>query len=201
MIRLQPVRANVSDDPQFMKNPKKGKRTMNSKAARAATIGCAFSIMTFGAAEAQTTTLKSEYLMTFYATLKPPSVVSNNFRVFDVPSGWVEGPRIKGKIVPPTGDWSRTIAPGLNRLDVRAVIQTDDDQIIQISYNGVVQCPKEISDKLANGEVAKADDCYFVGAPTFETSSERYSWLSTVQAVGKMVELKRAATSNMKSSL
>ena len=121
---------------------------MNSKAARAAMIGCAFSIMTFGAAEAQTATLKSEYLMTLYATLKPPSVVSNNFRVFDVPSGWVEGPRIKGKIVPPTGDWSRTIAPGVNRLDVRAVIQTDDDQIIQISYNGVVQCPKEISDKL-----------------------------------------------------
>ena len=155
--------------------------------------GCATAITTVGVAEAQTTSLKTEYLMTLQANLKPPSVVSNNFRVFDVPSGSVEGPRIKGKIVPPTGDWSRTIAPGVNRLDVKLVIQTDDDQIIHVSYNGVAQCPKEISDKLANGELAKADDCYFIGAPTFETNSERYSWLSSVQAVAKMVELKRGS--------
>jgi hypothetical protein len=156
-------------------------------------VGCFFALTALGAAKAQTTSLKTEYLMTLQATLKPPSVVSNTFRVFDVPSGWVEGPRIKGKIVPPTGDWSRTIAPGINRLDVKLVIQTDDDQIIHVSYNGIVQCPKEATDKLANGEVAKADDCYFIGAPTFETSSERYSWLSSVQAVAKMVELKRGS--------
>jgi hypothetical protein len=95
--------------------------------------------------------------------------------------------------VPPTGDWSRTVAPGVNRLDVRLVIQTDDDQVIYVSYNGIAQCPKEVSDKLANGELAKADDCYFIGAPTFETNSERYSWLSSVQAVAKMVEFKRGS--------
>lgn len=156
-------------------------------------IACTIAITMVGAAEAQTTSLKTEYLMTLQANLKPPSVVSANFRVFDVPSGWVEGPRIKGKIVPPTGDWSRTIAPGVNRLDVKLVIQTDDDQFVHVSYNGVVQCPKEATDKLANGEVAKADDCYFIGAPTFETNSERYGWLSSVQAVAKMVELKRGS--------
>jgi hypothetical protein len=39
----------------------------------------------------------------------------------------------------------------------------------------------------------KADDCYFIVAPTFETSSERYSWLNATQTIGKMVELKRGS--------
>jgi hypothetical protein len=31
---------------------------------------------------------------------------------------------------------------------------------------------------------------YFITAPTFETSSEKYGWLNSVQRVNKMVELK-----------
>jgi hypothetical protein len=135
----------------------------------------------------QTTSVKAEYLMTLYGTLNQ-NVVNNTLRVVDLPSGWVEGPRIKGKIVPPSGDWFRPLASGVGRVDVRLVVQTDDDQIIYVSYNGVQACSKENTDKLANGELLKADDCYFIVAPTFETSSERYSWLNATQTIGKMVE-------------
>ena len=31
---------------------------------------------------------------------------------------------------------------------------------------------------------------YFIAAPTFETSAEKYAWLNSVQLVNKMVELK-----------
>lgn len=44
------------------------------------------------------------------------------------------------------------------------------------------------------GEVLTDKDIlYFVTAPTFQTSSEKYAWLNGVQAVGKMVELKAGA--------
>lgn len=144
-------------------------------------------------AEAQTITLKSDFLMSLYATLTSPSVVNPSYRIFENAGGWVEGPRIKGRIIAPTGDWLRTVAPGVDRLDVRATIQTDDNQIIYVSYNGISQCPKESIDKLVSGEQLKAEDCYFITAPTFETSSEKYSWLNAVQAIGKMVELKRGS--------
>jgi hypothetical protein len=145
-----------------------------------------------GGALAQTTSLKAEYLMTAYGTLKP-QIVSNGLQIVDIPSGWVEGPGIKGKVLPPSGDWLRTLASGVTRLDVRVVVQTDDNQIVYISYSGTLQCPKESVDKLMNGELLKADDCYAIVAPMFETNSGKYSWLNSVQAVGKMVELKRGS--------
>jgi hypothetical protein len=145
-----------------------------------------------GSALAQTTSLKAEYLMTTYATLKQ-QVINNGLQIVDIPSGWVEGPGIKGKVLPPSGDWLRTPASGVTRLDVRIVVQTDDDQMVYISYNGIFQCSKESLEKFVNGELLKADDCYLIVAPMFETSSGKYSWLNSVQAIGKMVELKRGS--------
>jgi hypothetical protein len=70
-------------------------------------------------------------------------------------------------------------------------MQTDDDQTIFVSYNGINQCSKDARDRFLRGEVLHTDDCYFITAPTFETKSERYRWLNGVQAVGKMLEIKR----------
>jgi len=141
-------------------------------------------------AAAQTTSIKAEYLMTLYGTLKQQTV-NTGLRVIEVSSGWVEGPFIKGKLLAPSGDWYRNLPSGVGRVDVRLVIQTDDNQMIYASYNGVQQCSKEATEKLLNNDLVRGDECYFITAPTFETSSEKYSWLNAVQTVGKMVELKR----------
>ena len=53
-------------------------------------------------------------------------------------------------------------------------------------------------DKGKKGEVLKADECYFVTAPTFQTKSEKYAWLNAIQAIGKMVEQKRGEGSFVK---
>jgi hypothetical protein len=39
------------------------------------------------------------------------------------------------------------------------------------------------------GLVTQADGAYFVVAPTFRTSADKYVWLNRVQAIGKMLEL------------
>jgi len=106
----------------------------------------------------------------------------------------VNGPKIKGTMVSPGGDWLRPMPSGVLRLDVRASIRTDDGADIYVSYNGIIQHSKESAERLMKGEVLTDKDVpYFVTAPTFQTSSEKYAWLNGVQAVGKMVEAKVGA--------
>ncbi len=65
--------------------------------------------------------------MTMHAQLNPPQAVDQSLLVINVPAGgWVEGPRIKGKILGPSGDWARVMPSGVFRLDVRATTQTDE---------------------------------------------------------------------------
>jgi hypothetical protein len=143
------------------------------------------------AAAGPTTSVQGEYLMTLYIPIAEAHQIDDTLRVVNHPDGWVEGPQLKGKIIPPSSDTLRNMGNGVNRLDVRLTIQTDDDQIIYVSYNGINQCPKEARARFERGEMLQTSDCYFVTAPTFETKSERYGWLNGVQAVGKMIELKR----------
>lgn len=138
-----------------------------------------------------TTSVQGEYLMTLYVPIAEAHAVDDTLRVINHPDGWVEGPQIKGKIIPPSSDTLRNMGNGINRLDVRLTIQTDDDQIIYVSYNGISYCQKEVRARFERGEMLRTGDCYFITAPTFETKSERYGWLNGVQAVGKMLELKR----------
>jgi hypothetical protein len=127
---------------------------------------------------AQTITIELEYLMTFHATLQAPQTIDAGNVVFGATGGWVEGPKIKARVVPPGGDWLQVLPSGVRRLDVRATLVTDDDQLIFVSYNGV-------NDTKVNGT---PDAPYIAIAPTFRTSSEKYAWLNHLQAVGKMVQ-------------
>jgi hypothetical protein len=137
------------------------------------------------------TSIQTEYLMTLQAPLDAPQAIDQGLLIYNVqPGGWVEGPRIKGKLVSPGADWLRAMPSGVLRLDVRATIQTDDGELIYVNYGGAIQCSKEQGDRLNAGQQLKTDDCYFITAPTFQTKSEKYSWLNAVQAVGKMVSVK-----------
>ena len=143
-------------------------------------------------AAAQTSEVTSEYLMTYLAPLERYPIDSATVVVNVRPGGWVKGPRIKGKIVSPGGDWVTIMPSGVARLDVRLLIETDDGAHVYMTYNGVFVTSKEVTDALGRGEVVTQKTVpYFVTAPTFQTSSEKYGWLNKVQAVGKMVELKR----------
>jgi hypothetical protein len=135
--------------------------------------------------------IQTEYLMTLHAPLDPPQAIDQGLLIFNVQAGgWVEGARIKGKLMAPAADWLRVMPSGVMRLDVRGTIQTDDGELIYVTYGGAIQCSKEQADRLNTGQPLKTDDCYFITAPTFQTKSDKYAWLNAVQAVGKMISLK-----------
>lgn len=90
--------------------------------------------------------------------------------IVGVKGGRFEGERLKGTVETPGGDWATQRADGSIKLDVRAVLQTEDDATILVTYNGI--------GVVVDGRFQAR--C----APLFETGDERYAWLNNIQAVG-----------------
>ena len=144
-----------------------------------------------GIAEAQTTEITTEYLMTIYAPLDPPQRIDQTLFIYNVrDGGWVKGPKISGKLIAPGGDWLRAMPGGSFRLDVRATFKTDDGALVYYATNGIISHSKESFDRLMKGETLTSKDHYFITVTTMQTSSDKYAWLNQVQCVGKIVEVK-----------
>jgi hypothetical protein len=88
-----------------------------------------------------------------------------------VTGGTFEGPKLKGTVLTPGGDWLLRRPDGSSVLDVRCTLQTDDSQLIYLSYRGIMYTPKEGKQ-------------YWKTIPMFETGSEKYSWLNHIVCVG-----------------
>jgi hypothetical protein len=146
-------------------------------------------LLTATSAMAQSTGISSEYLMTLYLKKNPVLGVDATHAISLESGGTVSG-RVSGKIVAPSADWVTGLpGDGLRAaLDARVTIETDDHEIIGMSYNGRFYCDPANADRYRKHELLKAGDCYIITAPTFQTKSEKYAWLNNVQAIGKMVE-------------
>jgi len=142
-------------------------------------------------AQAQTATPTLEYVMTYKAILEPPMPIDNSLLIVNVlPGGWIKGPNIKGTFLAPGADWLRIMPSGVLKLDVRAVMKTDEGDLLYFSYAGLLQHTEESFKKMNNGEVVKASDvAYFYTAPTIQTGSKKYDYLNRVQLINKFVEL------------
>ena len=115
-----------------------------------------------------------EYLGTLHAETGTRTVVENGPQgtrtIVQVVGGRFEGPRVKGAVQTPAGDWITNRADGSYRLDVRLTLKTDDGALILVTYNGIGQT----TDAGASLRIA----------PLFETGDSRYVWLTRLQAVG-----------------
>ena len=146
-------------------------------------------LLAAASAMAQSTAISSEYLMTLNL-MKNPVVGVDATHAISLETGGTVSGRVRGKIVAPSADWV-TVLPGDGlraALDARVAIETDDHEIIGMTYNGRFYCDPANADRYRKHELLHAGDCYIITAPTFQTKSEKYAWLNNVQAVGKMVE-------------
>lgn len=123
-----------------------------------------------------TTTLEAEFLfeLTAEVAMARHQVIKNGPQgsrvAATVTGGTFEGPRLRGTVVPPGGDWVTNRADGTFKLDVRLLLNTEDGASILMTYLGVGR-PGDGVNELRT-------------APLFETGDERYAWLNGVQAVG-----------------
>jgi len=117
------------------------------------------------------TSLSVEHLFTLTATTRRAATISGGPQgtrvVVDASSGTFEGPKMKGTVNGPGGDWVTRRPDGSAVLDVRLLLETDDGAVILMQYKGI----------LTDGGARLRT------APLFETGDERYAWLNTAQAV------------------
>ena len=127
--------------------------------------------------------------MTYHAMLRPPLAVGNGSfgtrMVFDVISGVLEGPRVRGKFVGPGGDWLLVGPDGFGRLDVRGQIETEDGAIVYVQYQGLLHMNEKVQAAINSASGTEFNDQYFRIAPRFETGDPRYSWLNQSTFVGE----------------
>ena len=130
-----------------------------------------------------------EHLYDMHADLEAPQVLAGTpagvRQIFIVKGGTVEGPRIKGKILPGGGDWAMVRSDGAVQLDVRATLQTDDGALIYGTYGGLIVAEPAIFGRLFQGEDVPLDEYYFYINPMFQTGAPKYAWLNQVIAVGR----------------
>lgn len=134
--------------------------------------------------------LKSEFLCDLAADLDWDGAINvgvtpqGNRGIVYVKGGTIDGPKLKGIVLPGGGDWYTVRPDGAAILDVRAVIRTDDGHIIYCYYRGISYIPPDVRERMAKGEAINPSENYFRTTPIFETASEKYGWLNRIVAVG-----------------
>lgn len=136
---------------------------------------------------AEMTTLRCQPLFIFQIDVKPPTVIGAtpgyDRRIGEITGGRFEGPRLRGTILSGGSDWQSLRNDGTTTLNVRLVLQTDDNGLIGMTYLGMRHGPKEVMDRLARGEKVSPSEYYMRATPYYETSSEKYGWLNRIVSV------------------
>jgi hypothetical protein len=115
--------------------------------------------------------LRSEFLMDLIFKTGGGGAVGPR-RISGITEGTFQGPKLKGKVVTPAGEWGATRSDGAYVIDVRMELQTDDSSLIFAAYRGIIYTPPK-------GQ----GDRYWVTTPVFETAAEKYDWLNRIVCV------------------
>ena len=98
--------------------------------------------------------------------------------------GRFQGPKLRGEVLVTGGDWLLIRPDGVNELDVRRTLRTDDGHLIYAAYRGILTGSPEALARMNSGEAVPAADLYFRTTPVFETGSAKYAWLNGIVCVG-----------------
>jgi hypothetical protein len=129
-----------------------------------------------------------EWLYTLSAELGPPVAIGatphGTRLIVPVTGGTVDGPRLKGKVLPGGGDWVLVRPDGVGELDVRSTIETHDGALLYVTYRGYLTRVMELIPRWSQGEAIPSDEHYFATTPYFETGASSYDWLQQTITVG-----------------
>ncbi|MFA6083491.1 DUF3237 domain-containing protein [Mucilaginibacter sp.] len=133
-------------------------------------------------------TVKTKPLLTLKCVVGPAQIIGNtpggNHLVGVLQSGFFEGERLSGEVLPGGSDWQTIRTDGSILLDCKLVLKTSDGEIISLKYTGVRVNPPSIQAQMAKGEAIRPEDYYLRIVPVFETASEKYAWINNVVAIG-----------------
>jgi hypothetical protein len=118
-------------------------------------------------------TLQSEFLMDLLLDTSPAQNLGPR-QIVPVTGGTFTGPKLKGTALGGGGDWIVRRPDGVSQLNVRTTLRTDDEQLIYITYNGIIYTPPG----------TPPGPLYWRTTPVFETAAPKYEWLTRIVSVG-----------------
>ena len=98
-------------------------------------------------------------------------------RVVPIMGGTVEGPRLRGRVLPGGADIQIIRPDGLTGITARYVIEAGDGALITVENTGLRRGPPEAMAKILRGEAVDPALIYFRTAPRFETGAPAHAWL------------------------
>jgi len=105
-------------------------------------------------------------------------------RIIPILGGELHGGGMKGTIFPFGADF-QTIRPnGFTEVEAKYAFQMDDGAVVYIENVGIRFGPKELLDRIAQGEAVDPALIYFRSVPKFETGAVKYRWLMENLFVG-----------------
>ena len=119
----------------------------------------------------------------------PGKTPVGNRRIIRVTGGSLRGERLNATVIPGGDDWITVQDDGTIIQDVRILLETEDKELIMMSYRGIRTGDADVLKRLDNREDVDPDQYYFLTAPIFETSSEKYNWLNKRLFVSRGIRL------------
>jgi hypothetical protein len=127
------------------------------------------------------------FLYTSQIEIEPPLRVGNapcgERRIINITGGTFAGPKMAGRVLRGGADWQIIRHDGITEVEARYTLETDDGALIFVSNWGLRHGPKEVMERLANGQDVDGTEYYFRTTPVFETGAADYAWLNRVVAV------------------
>jgi hypothetical protein len=123
------------------------------------------------------TALPAEHLFDMHVDLQPAQPIPTPVGVrmtFITTGGVIEGPKLRGELLPGGGDWLTVGSDGTGRVDVRATLRTYDGALIHYESRGIIKIPADGVQRLAAGIVLPFEETYVRTTPRFENADESY---------------------------
>lgn len=117
--------------------------------------------------------------------LKPTSMGATRVAVYAA-DGTVDGPLIKGRVVPMSGgDWPLVRPNGVIDFDARYLLELEDGTIVYLQSRGYrwANSP-EVAERMARNEPAGHDEYYMRVSPKFDVPEGPHDWLGKYVFVG-----------------
>ena len=106
-------------------------------------------------------------------------------RIINILGGTVDGPKLKGKILPGGADWQIVRADGVVHLHAVYTIETESGGQIMVDAEGYRHGPPEVMARLARDETVDPSLYYFRTAMRFETADASAGWLNRIVALAR----------------
>jgi hypothetical protein len=113
-------------------------------------------------------------------------------RVINILGGQVEGPRLRGQILPGGADWQIMRPDGAADIQARYTIQSESNGLVLVSSEGLRHGPPEVLAQLARGENVDPALYYFRTLMRFETADPALDWMNRVLAIAHGARLPNA---------